>query len=88
MQFMDKIHATDMQYIMDLKATFKNNIDRINADWEEKFQRKMAEMQAEMNAMLRVAKMKKWCPNCLDEVKFDAGFDPAACSIACWKTIL
>lgn len=83
-QSMDKTHASEMKHLKELRATFQNNIDRINADWEKKLERKMAEMDKKLHS----AKSKKWCPNCLKEVKFDTGFDPSACSIKCWKEIL
>lgn len=83
-QFIDKMNASEIQCVKDLQTTFKNNIDRINADWEKKLQKK----EAEMDVMLRRAKLKKWCPNCLKEVKFDTDFNPSACSIECWKKLL
>lgn len=81
---MDKRDANEMKYVNDMRATFKNNIDRLKAD----FEKKLTEKVTEMDGMLRCAKMKKWCPVCLKEVTIDAGFDPSACSTKCWKVLL
>lgn len=80
----DEMHATEIRRVNEIRTTFKNNIDRLQADYKEKLDQKMAEMTEK----LRSAKAKKWCPVCQKEVTIDAGFDPSACSIPCWKVLL
>lgn len=81
---MDQMNAAEMKYVNGLRATFKNNIDRVKVDYETKLAQKMADMDEK----LRCAKLKKWCPICLKELTIDSGFDPSACSIECWKLLL
>lgn len=78
------MHATEMQYLNELRATFKNNIDRVKSDYEKKLKQNVLDMDKK----LRSAKLKKWCPICLKDLTIDTGFDPSACSIQCWKVLL
>lgn len=67
------MHAKEIQYVEELQAKFKNNIDRINADWEKKLTQQMIAMDEKM----RCTKLKKWCPVCLQEVTIETGFNPS-----------
>lgn len=84
LQAMKKMDAMEMRYIDELRATFKNNIDRVKVDCEEK----LAKEVAKLHAKLRQARIMKYCPICQKEVTVDVGFDPSACSRGCWKKLL
>lgn len=81
---MKKMDSMEMKYVNEVRTTFKNNINRIEADYEEK----LKQQRAKMDEKLRQAKLTKFCPICLKQVTIDSGFDPSACSIACWKVLL
>lgn len=76
--------ANDIKYLAELRATFKNNIDRIKDDYEKKLAHQMAKMEEQLNR----AKLKKWCSICQKEITVDNDLDPSACSIDCWKVML
>lgn len=71
-----------------VNEAIQHHCKKIKNVWQKRLNYIVAKKNDELRRIVEDTKRKKWCVQCLKEVKFDDGLNKPTCSIACLMEIM